>query len=59
MVICEQTAEARGIDYATGKAFHVYREDVPYLRLAFGYAMLDQIREGIPQLAECVLEHQG
>jgi 2-aminoadipate transaminase len=59
VVICEQTAEARGIDYATGKAFHVYREDVPYLRLAFGYAMLDQIREGIPQLAECVLEHQG
>ena len=58
VIACEQTAEARGIDYATGKAFHVYHEDVPYLRLAFGYATLDQIREGIPLLAECVLEHQ-
>lgn len=58
VVACEQTAESRGIDYATGKAFHVYREDVPYLRLAFGYATLDDIREGIPLLAECVREHQ-
>jgi len=31
---------------------------VPYLRLAFGYATLDDIREGIPLLAECVREHQ-
>ena len=58
VVACEETAESRGIDYATGKAFHVYREDVPYLRLAFGYATLDDIREGIPLLAECVREHQ-
>lgn len=53
-VKCEQIAEAQGIDYATGKAFHVYNEDVPYLRLAFGFATEDQIREGIPKLAECV-----
>ena len=58
VVTCEQTAESRGIDYATGKAFHVYGEDVPYLRLAFGYASLDEIRGGIPLLAECVREHQ-
>lgn len=58
VVTCEQVAESRGIDYATGKAFHVYREDVPYLRLAFGYATVDEIREGIPLLAECVREHQ-
>ena len=30
----------------------------PYLRLAFGYASLAQIREGIPKLAECVMETQ-
>ena len=59
VVTCEQAAESRGIDYATGKAFHVYHEDVPYLRLAFGYASLDEIREGIPLLAECLREHQG
>jgi len=59
VVTCEKVAESRGIDYATGKAFHVYHEDVPYLRLAFGYASLDEISEGIPLLAECVREHQG
>ena len=53
---CEQLAESRGIDYATGKAFHVYTRDVPYLRLAFGFASLDDIREGIPLLAQCVKE---
>ena len=59
VVTCEEVAESRGIDYATGKAFHVYHENVPYLRLAFGYASLDEISEGIPLLAECVREHQG
>ena len=58
VVACEQRAEALGIDYATGKAFRVYREDVPYLRLAFGYTELDEIREGIPKLAACVMETQ-
>ncbi len=56
LVACEQAAEARGIDYATGKAFHVYHDDVPFLRLAFGYATPDQIRKGIPLLAECVVQ---
>ena len=59
VVACERDADSRGIDYATGKAFHVYRQDVSYLRLAFGYASLDDIREGIPLLAECVREHQS
>ncbi|HAA76605.1 TPA: hypothetical protein DCE37_15945 [Candidatus Latescibacteria bacterium] len=58
VVACEQAAEAQGIDYATGKAFHVYHESVPYLRLAFGYASLDDIQEGIPMLAECIRAHQ-
>ncbi|MDA0710810.1 MAG: PLP-dependent aminotransferase family protein [bacterium] len=53
---CEQLADARGIDYATGKAFHVHNADVAYLRLAFGYASLKEIEQGIPKLAECVRE---
>ncbi len=53
---CERLAESRGIDYATGKAFHVYSRDVPYIRLAFGFASLDRIREGIALLAGCVRE---
>ncbi len=55
-IACEQLAESRGVDYATGKAFHVYSQDVPYLRLAFGFATPDQIRQGIPLLAQCVRE---
>lgn len=51
---CEKLAESKGIDYATGRAFHVNDEDVPYLRLAFGYASLAEIEKGIPLLAECV-----
>ncbi len=47
-------AESRNIDYASGSAFHVHGEDVPFIRLAFGYSSLDQIREGIPLLADCV-----
>ena len=43
-----------GIDYATGKAFHVYNKDVPYIRLAFGYATHEDIRSGIPILADCI-----
>lgn len=57
-VKCEQLAEDRGVDYATGKAFHVHNADVAYLRLAFGYASLKEIQEGIPKLAECVMQAQ-
>ena len=59
VIECEKTAEACGVDYATGKAFNVYHDDVPYLRLAFGYATPEQIWEGIPKLAECVMAHQN
>ena len=53
-VACEQLAESMGIDYATGKAFHVYNKDVPYIRLAFGFATHDDVRTGIPILADCI-----
>lgn len=53
-VACEQLAESVGVDYAPGKAFHVSNMDVPYIRLAFGFATHDDIRTGIPILADCV-----
>ncbi len=53
-VACEQLAESMGVDYASGKAFHVYNMDVPYIRLAFGFATHDDIRKGIPILADCI-----
>jgi DNA-binding transcriptional MocR family regulator len=58
-VRCEERAESRGVEYGSGKSFHVDNEDVPYLRLAFGYPSLDEIREGIPVLADCVRESCG
>ena len=54
----ESLAETRNIDYASGSAFHVHGKDVPYIRLAFGYASLDQIREGIPLLTDCIRQSQ-
>ena len=53
-VACEKLAESMGVDYASGKAFHVDNMDVPYIRLAFGFATHDDIREGIPILADCI-----
>ena len=53
-VACEQLAGSMGVDYASGKAFHVYNMDVPYIRLAFGFATHDDIRKGIPILADCI-----
>ncbi|MFC1526760.1 PLP-dependent aminotransferase family protein [Candidatus Latescibacterota bacterium] len=49
-----ELAAERNVRYARGSAFHVRGEDVPNLRLAFGYCSLEDIREGIPQLAECI-----
>jgi 2-aminoadipate transaminase len=51
-----ELATARGITYATGQAFHTLGQDVPYLRLAFGWIAIDDIPEGVRQLAECVRE---
>jgi 2-aminoadipate transaminase len=53
-VACERLAGSMGVDYASGKAFHVYNMDVPYIRLAFGFATHDDIRKGIPILADCI-----
>jgi len=50
----QELALARGITYATGQAFHALNEDVPYLRLAFGWIDKDEIAEGVRALADCV-----
>jgi len=47
-------AAERHIRYARGAAFHVAGADVPNLRLAFGHCSLDDIREGVPLLGECI-----
>ncbi len=54
-----EIAAGRGIRYGTGKMFHAYGQDIKYLRLAFGYPSLEDIREGLPLLAACVQEARG
>lgn len=48
----------RGIVVARGQGFHIRREDVPAIRLAFGFASLEACRAGVPLLAECIHEAQ-
>ncbi|MGH2364052.1 MAG: PLP-dependent aminotransferase family protein [Chloroflexota bacterium] len=50
----QELALAQGIHYATGKSFHSLDQDVPYLRLAFGWIAQDDIAEGIRRLADCL-----
>ena len=52
----KQLAAERGILYATGQAFHAGDEDVPYLRLAFGWIEREDIAPGVRVLAQCVRE---
>ena len=49
-----ELAAERGVRYARGAAFHVRGEDIPYIRLAFGYIGLEAIIEGTPILADCI-----
>jgi 2-aminoadipate transaminase len=51
-----ELAAARHITYATGQAFHANNDDVPYLRLAFGWIDREDILDGVRLLAECVRE---
>jgi 2-aminoadipate transaminase len=50
----QQLASEAGIVYSTGQAFNPTNEDVPYLRLAFGWIDKQEIADGIRALAECV-----
>ena len=54
-----QLAQEKGVLYASGRSFHCYNEEVPHLRLAFGYPSLDEIKEGIALLATCIQQAQA
>ncbi|MFK7913347.1 MAG: PLP-dependent aminotransferase family protein [Pseudomonadales bacterium] len=47
-------ANANGVHFLTGAAFHYRRADVPYLRLAFGHLTIEQIEAGVPRLAQAI-----
>ena len=49
-------ANDREVFFAPGSSFHVKRETVPYIRLAFGHVPDADIIEGIPRLAQSIRE---
>jgi 2-aminoadipate transaminase len=50
------TANAAGLHFLPGVAFHYQNKNLPYLRLAFGHLTEEQIVEGVPVLARCIRE---
>lgn len=55
-------ARARGVHYAEGRRYDVLDREVPLLRIAFGFASADELRCGIPVLADCIeslLDHES
>jgi 2-aminoadipate transaminase len=48
----------KDIACARGSAFHLHGEEIPFLRLAFGYASIESIREGVPLLGQCIRQAQ-
>jgi len=51
-----EIADAAGVKYLPGVAFHYANRNKPYLRLAFGHLTEQQIQDGIPVLARCIRE---
>ncbi len=43
-----------GVSYASGQGFSPANEDIPYLRIAYGFPSLEDIQDGVPILADCV-----
>lgn len=55
----EVIAAKRGVGFANGSSFHVRAATGPYIRLAFGFPSVEEIRAGIATLGKCVREAQG
>ncbi len=49
-------AAARGVAYKPGSEYHVAGNEVPFIRLAFGFPDAETIEAGVARLGECVRE---
>lgn len=49
-------AAERGVAFKPGAEYHVDGHKVPWLRLAFGFASVDAIEQGIAEFGKCVRE---
>ena len=52
-------AAEREVSFAHGWDFHIHAGGGPFIRLAFGWAKVDDIREGIARLARCIEQARG
>ena len=52
----QEIAAGREVSFALGSDFHVHGDDGPYIRLAFGFAKVPDITEGMARLARCIEE---
>ena len=50
----ESLATDREVSFAQGSSFHIHEEGGPYIRLAFGFARVPDIHEGVARLARCI-----
>ena len=50
----ESIAAERGVSFSQGSDFHVEGREGPYIRLAFGFARVADIHEGIARLARSI-----
>lgn len=50
----EALLNKKGILYGHGSAYHVKEQDIPYLRLAFGYCSLEDIHKCIPLIGQAI-----
>ena len=55
--LLEELATEEGVLFMRGRSFHIDDEDVPCIRLAFGYPEREEIARGVEILARCI--HQA
>jgi len=55
----QEVAAAHEVSFAHGSNFHIHGDAGPYIRLAFGFPAVDEIREGIARLGVAVREARG
>ena len=54
--VLQKLAAQREVSFALGSDFQINRDNIPYIRLAFGFATVENIEEGISRLSACVEE---
>ena len=52
----QKLAAIREVSFALGSDFQINGDNIPYIRLAFGFATVENIEEGIARLSICIEE---